>query len=130
MRRPPHMGFQNLPDIHARRHTKRVQHHINRGAIRKERHVFLWHNLGNNAFVAVTPRHFIAGLQFAFYRHKNLNHFHGARWQIIAATDFLNLVVKTRLHTVFLCFKLGVQGLDLRRIRIISQRQLPVLTTA
>jgi hypothetical protein len=38
------MGFEDLTDVHARRHAQRVQHDVDRRAVLEERHVFDRHD--------------------------------------------------------------------------------------
>ena len=72
---PSEMGFENLSNVHARRHTKWIQDYIHRGSIGHKRHIFDWDNLGDNTFVTVTTGHLVTRLQAAFNRHVNLDHF-------------------------------------------------------
>src|SRR5690349_3903845 len=95
--RPPKMGFENLADIHARRHSEGIQHYIDGRAISHIRHVFRRHDLGNYAFISMTSGHFIPGLQTALYRHVDLDHFLYARWQLIALCKFLLLLLKSKV---------------------------------
>ena len=53
------MNLQYLTDVHTRRHTKRVQHDINRCSIRHIRHILYRKNLGDDTLVTVTSGHFI-----------------------------------------------------------------------
>ena len=43
-RRPAEVGLQNLPDVHARGHTQRIQNQVNRRSVFEIRHVFLRHD--------------------------------------------------------------------------------------
>jgi hypothetical protein len=72
---PAHVGFQNLSDVHTRRHTQRVQHDVNRRTVRKERHVFLRQRPRDNTLVPVTAGHLVAGCSLRFTATKTLTIF-------------------------------------------------------
>ena len=57
---PTEMRFQNLADIHARRHSEGVQADFDWSTIRKERHIFFRNNLRNNALVTVATGHLVS----------------------------------------------------------------------
>ncbi len=52
--------LQYLADIHARRHTQRIENDIHGSAIRQERHVLFRQDLGDDALVAVATGHLVA----------------------------------------------------------------------
>ena len=52
----PEVRLQDLPDVHAARHAERVQHDVDRRAVREERHVLFGHDAGDDALVAVAAR--------------------------------------------------------------------------
>ena len=125
---PAHVGFKNLTNVHTGRNAQRVQTEVNRCTVCEERHVFHRYNLGNNTFVPVTARHLVARLQLTLHRDKDFDHLHHARWQIVAATDFLDLVFKARVQSTFLCFVLFVQRFNDLCVAFVLQSQLPPLT--
>ena len=86
------MRFENLPDVHARRHAQRVEHDVDRRAIFKERHVFGGKDAGDNPLIPVTTGHLVARLQLALHRDEHLDHLEHARCEIIAAFELLNAV--------------------------------------
>ena len=53
------VNLKHLTDVHTGRNAKGVKENIQRSAVRKERHIFLRKNSGNNTLVTVTTRHFI-----------------------------------------------------------------------
>ena len=77
------MRLQNLTNIHARGHTKRIKDNIDRGAIGQEGHVLLPANFGYDAFVAMAATHFVADGNFAFLCNVNANFFVDARSQLV-----------------------------------------------
>ena len=83
------MGFKNLPDIHAARHAKRIEHDVDRRAVLEIGHVLDGHDAGNDTLVAVAPGHLVAGLQLALHGDKDLDHLEHARLQLIARLEFL-----------------------------------------
>ena len=111
-RRPPEMGFQNLSDIHARRHTERIEHDIDVRAVFEVRHVFKRRDLGDNTLVTVTTGHLVARLQLALHRHEDFDHLHHARRQFVAALELFDLVFETVLKTFFALLELLAQSLD------------------
>ena len=126
-RGPAHVGFQDLTDVHARRHAQRVQHQVNGGAIGQERHVLDGNDLGDDTLVAVTASHLVARLQLALHCDKDLDHLHHARRQVVAATDLFDLVIEPVVESAFLRLVLVVQGFHVLGIGFFAQRQLPPL---
>jgi hypothetical protein len=118
------------PDVHARGHAERVEHHVDRRAVGEEGHVLDRHHLGDDALVAVAPGHLVAGLQLALHRDEDLDHLHHARRQIVAAAHLLDLVLETVLERALLRLELRVERLDGLRIGLFAQRQLPPLAAA
>ena len=52
--------LEDLTDVHAGRDAQRVQHDVDRRAIRQERHVFLAHDARDDTLVTVAACHLIA----------------------------------------------------------------------
>ena len=127
---PPHVGFQDLTDVHPRRHAERVQADVHRGTVGEERHILHRNHFGNHALVAVTTGHLVARLQLALHRDEHLDHLHHARRQIVAATDLFDLVIEAVIQRAFLAFELIVQGFDLFGLGLFAQCKLPPLTPA
>ena len=57
--------LEDLTDVHAGRDAQRVQHDVDRRAIRQERHVFLAHDARDDTLVTVTACHLIADRDLA-----------------------------------------------------------------
>ena len=53
------MDFQDLSDIHTRRHTQRIQYDIQRTTVRQIRHILYRQYAGNNTLVTVTTSHLV-----------------------------------------------------------------------
>ena len=90
---PAQVCFQDLADIHTRRHAKRVEYDLNRRSIRQVRHVLFRQNTCDDTLVAVTAGHLIANAQFAFHRDENLDHLDHARRQFVALLELGDLLV-------------------------------------
>src|SRR6056297_3632074 len=52
-------AFKNLPEVHPAWYTKWIQYHINRGTIRKVRHILYRHYSGNYSLITVSSCHFV-----------------------------------------------------------------------
>ena len=78
------MDFQHLSDIHTGRHAKRVQHNIQRTAVRQKRHIFYWKHTGNHTFVSVTAGHFITYRDLTFLSNVNAHRLVYARRKLIS----------------------------------------------
>src|SRR5215813_1743805 len=91
---PAKMRLEDLADVHSARHTKRIEHDVDLGAILKERHILDGYDLRNHALVTVTAGHFIAGLYLAFHRDEDLDHLHDAGRKLVPTLQLLDLVRK------------------------------------
>src|SRR4030042_2346401 len=72
---PAKMRLEYLPNIHSRWHTERIKNNVNRGSIRKIRHVFIQQNHRTYSFVTMTTCHLITYLDFSFHRNIYLYYF-------------------------------------------------------
>ena len=115
------MGFQNLAHVHARGYAQGIQHHINRRTIRHIWHVFHRHNLGDHTFIAMTPRHFVPGLQTPLHRYINLDHFLDARGQFIALGKFLFLFLKSIVERLALLRQAFLDLLELHARLLVGK---------
>ncbi len=106
-RRPAQVRFQNLADVHARRHAQRIQNDFHRRSVREERHVFFLHDARDNAFVAVTSGHFVADGQFALRRDINFHRFDDAGFRAVAGFGAFHFLVVLHLQIVELLFELA-----------------------
>ncbi len=123
------MRLQNLADVHARRHAERIEHDIHRLTVGQERHVFLRHDLGDHALVAVTAGHLVARLRLAFHRDEDLDHLHHSRRQFVAALELLDLVEEALLEPLLRLIILLAHGLDLTHQLFVADGELPPLLT-
>ena len=122
---PTQMGFQDLSHIHARRHAKRVQHQINRGAIFQEGHVFHRHNAADHTLIPMAAGHLVTWLKLALHRDEDLHHLHHARRQFIAALHFFDLTLKPLLQLFDRSIEFALHGFNFGHCGIIRDRDLP-----
>ena len=90
LRRPAQMCFQNLTNVHSRRHAERIEDDLDRRSIRQVRHIFFRKNPSDHALVPVAPGHLVAHRQFALHRNINLHEFDDAWRQLITTAEFRN----------------------------------------
>ena len=122
---PTQMGFQDLPHIHARRHAKRVQHQVNRGAIIQEGHVFNRYNAADHTLIAMAAGHLVTRLKLALHRDEDLHHLHHARRQFVTALHFFDLALKTLLQLFNRGIEFALHGFNFGHRGIIRDRDLP-----
>src|SRR5690606_14903191 len=63
--RPPKNGLEDLPQVHPRGYTQRIETDVDRRAVFQEGHIFFAHDTRDNTLVSVTSGHLIADLQLA-----------------------------------------------------------------
>ena len=97
VRRPAQVRFQDLADVHARRHAERIEHDLDRRAIRQIRHVLFGEDARDDALVAVAAGHLVADRQLALHRHVHLDELDHARRQFVAAANLLLLLLEELL---------------------------------
>ena len=122
------MGFQNLADVHPRRHAERIQHEIDRRSIGHVRHVFDRHDARDDTFVAVASRHLVARLQAALDGQIHLDHLQHARRQFVTLRQLFLLVFECLIELLTLLLDRILQRFELRRGVVIGQPNLePVI---
>ena len=87
---PPEVGLQDLPDVHARRHAERVQHDVDRRAVRQVRHVRLGQDPRDDALVPVAAGHLVADRELALHGDVDLDHLDDARRELVALLQQLD----------------------------------------
>lgn len=75
---PCEVGFEDLADVHARRHAERVQADVDMRAVFEERHVLDRNDTRDDALVTVTAGHLVARLDLALHSDEDLDHLHDA----------------------------------------------------
>ena len=84
VRDPAEVQFQHLAEVHSRRHAQRVEHDVDRGAVRQERHVLLGQDARDAALVAVTAGQLVAHGDLAVLRDVHADHLVDAVRQLVA----------------------------------------------
>src|SRR5215213_2023248 len=126
---PAQMGLENLADIHATRHTQRVEHDVRMGAVLEERHVLDRHDLRHHTLITVAACHLVAGLDLALHRDEDLDHLHHARRQLVASLQLLDLIEESLLEPLLAVVVLLPDGLDLGHQLVVWRGELPPLRT-
>ena len=84
------MGLQDLADVHTTRNAERVEHDLDRRAVRQVRHVLLGQDPRDHALVAVATGHLVADLELALHGDVDLDHLDDARRQLVALLQELD----------------------------------------
>ena len=120
---PAQMGLQHLADVHARRHAQRVQHDVDRRAVRHVRHVFDRHDRRDDALVAVAAGHLVARLHAALHRQVHLDHLEHARGEVVARGDLGALLLEA-LSNSLRCASQALGGALELRVGSSSSRRI------
>src|SRR5437879_13223621 len=86
---PAEVRFQNLADVHTRRNAERIQNDLDRSAVRHVRHVFLRHDAGDDALVAVAAGHLVADGKLAIHGDVDFDQLNDDRGQIVALIELV-----------------------------------------
>src|SRR3546814_2039366 len=89
-RGPAQMRLEDLADVHAARHTQRVEDDIGMRPVLEERHVLDRQDAADDALVAVAAGHLVARLQLALYRDEHLDTLETALRHIVAPLPLLD----------------------------------------
>ena len=71
---PSEHGLVDLPQVHSRRHTQRVQADVDDRTVLEERHVLVAHDTGDDTLVTVAAGHLVTHLQLTLLGDVNLGH--------------------------------------------------------
>ena len=129
LRRPAEVGFEDLSDVHPRRHAERVQHHVHRHAVRRVRHVLDRNDLGDDALVAVAACHLVARLQAPLHRQVDLDHLLHAGRQLVALGQLLLLRLEREIELDALLREALHQLLELARGLLARQPDIEPAVT-
>ena len=85
------VNLEHLSDVHSGRYAQRIQHDVKRSTVRKERHILLAENSGNDTLVTVTARHLIADGDLSLLRdiYANLLVYSGGELIAVVAVEYL-----------------------------------------
>src|SRR5882672_9374453 len=86
---PAEVRFENLADVHTRRNAERIEHDLDRSAVRHVRHVFLRHDAGDDALVAVAAGHLVADGKLALHGDVDFDQLNDARGQLVALLELV-----------------------------------------
>ena len=109
--RPAQVRLEHLADVHARGHAQRIEHDVDRRAVLEVRHVFDRHDGGDDALVAMTAGHLVAGLHAAFHRQVHLDHLEHAGGEIVTRRDLGALLLETLVERLLLSLRCAQQRL-------------------
>ena len=101
---PPQMGFENLSNVHTRRHAKRIQNEIDRGTVGHVRHVLFRHDDRHHTLVAVPAGHLVANAQLPLHGNVDLDHLDDPRRQLVTSTELDDLFLSGVLNLIELAF--------------------------
>src|SRR5215813_11818994 len=107
------MRLENLADVHARRHSERVENDLDRSPVGQIRHVLFGQNARDDALVPVASGHLVADRQFALHRDEDLDHLDHARRQLVALLDLVYLLLIEVFENGDLAFGALFEVLDL-----------------
>ena len=68
--------------------------------------------------------HLVPGLQLAFHRHEDLDHFHHARTEVVATLQFIDFVVEAFLELGDVGFELALESLDVLHHPVVGNHDL------
>ncbi len=96
---PTEVRLEDLPDIHTRRNTERIEHDLNGSAVGQIGHIFLGHDARDHPFIAMTPGHFVANGELALHGDIHFDELDHAGRELIALLElFLTLVGNLAQH--------------------------------
>src|SRR5690606_2964801 len=94
---PAEVRLEDLPDVHARGHAERVEHDVDRTAVREVGEVLLREDAAHDTLVAVATRHLVADLELPLDGEVDLHHLDDARGELVALAELLDLLLEERL---------------------------------
>ena len=133
------MGFENLSDVHARRHAERVEHDVHRAAVRHERHVFFGDDTRHDTLIAVTSGHFVADRDFALLGQIHLDQLDHARRELIGLQNAVDALFGALFDTGLLFVRgvddlahpiVGLLAFDAERLEVERGETQPVQAVA
>ncbi len=125
--RPAQVHFQDLADVHTRRHAQRVQHDVHGFARGHVRHVLDRHHVGDHTLVAVAACHLVARLDAALHGQEHLDHLQHARGEVVTGGDLAALVGEATLEFLLVRLDLLLRALDgFRSVLVLHAQGEPV----
>ncbi len=102
----PEVGFQDLPDVHARGNAQGIQDDLHGRPVGEIRHVLLGQDAGDDALVAVTSRHLVPDRQLALHGDEDLDELYDPGGQLVTALQPALLLGEERLQDLDLALRL------------------------
>ena len=98
--RPAQMGFQNLANVHTAGYAERVENDLHWRPVVEIRHVLVWQDSGNHAFIAVTAGHLIANAELTLHGDINLDQLDHAGRKLVPLGELLLLLINDLLQHI------------------------------
>src|SRR5262249_7814916 len=95
--RPTEMGLEDLPNVHAARHAKRVEYDVDRGSVSHVGHVPFGKYPREHALVPVPAGHLVTNLELALDGDEYLDHLDDARRELVPPLQALHLLTEHQL---------------------------------
>src|SRR5437588_9487470 len=112
------------PSERARRNAQRVEHDLDRRAVRQVRHVLLGEDAADDALVAVASGHLVADTELALHGDVNLDHLDDTRRELVALLEvFATLLGFLLQHANAVLGPFNENAARLARLFIDRQRQ-------
>src|SRR6266568_4125492 len=89
---PTQVRFQNLNDVHTRRHAERVQNDFHRRSVFEVRHILFRQNARDDTLVTVASGHLVTDGKLALHRDIDLDQLDDARRQFVALLQLFDLL--------------------------------------
>src|ERR1700677_4164454 len=93
MRGPAEVRFEDLTDVHTRRHAERVENDLDRSSVGKVRHIFLRKDPGDDTLVTVASGHLVTDRELALHGDVDLDHLDDAGREFVALLHLADLLV-------------------------------------
>src|ERR1700677_1187581 len=93
MRGPAEVRFEDLTDVHTRRHAERVENDLDRSSVGKVRHIFLRKDAGDNTLVTVASGHLVTDRWLALHGGGDLDHLEDAGREFVDLLHLADLLV-------------------------------------
>src|SRR5690554_3548107 len=125
--REAQVGFENLPNVHPRRYTQRVEDDVHRRAVLVMGHIFDRHDDRDDTLVTVTTSHLVTRLDATLDRQVDLDDLEYARRQIIALLQLALLVFELLVEQLAAVDQVGLSQLQLFVEMVFAHAQLEPL---
>src|SRR5690606_38023293 len=125
--RQAQVGFENLADVHPRRHTQRVKDDVDRHTVLVMGHVLDRHDDRDDTLVTVTTSHLVTRLDATLDGQVDLDDLQHPRCQVIALLQFALLVLELLVQQLATIHQVRLGALQLLVQTVITHAQLEPL---